>query len=52
VLVVGHANTLPAIVSALSGVDDIPPVEAADYATLYIVTVPRISRSEVLRLRY
>ena len=52
VLVVGHANTLPAIVSALSGVDDIPPVEAADYATLYIVTVPRIGRSGVLRLHY
>jgi broad specificity phosphatase PhoE len=51
-LVVGHANTLPGMVSALSGMHDIPPVEAADYATLYIVTVPRIGRSEVLRLRY
>jgi broad specificity phosphatase PhoE len=52
VLIVGHANTLPAIVSALSGVDDIPAVEASDYASLYVITVPRIGRSGVLRLRY
>jgi broad specificity phosphatase PhoE len=52
VLVVGHANTLPALVSALSGASDIPPIEPSDHATLYIVTVPRIGRSEVLRLRY
>jgi broad specificity phosphatase PhoE len=52
ILIVGHANTLPAIVADLSGVADIPPVEPSDYATLYIVTVPRIGRAGVIRLRY
>jgi hypothetical protein len=52
VLIVAHADTLPKIVSALSGESDIPAVEPSDYATLYIVTIPRIGRSVVLRLRY
>jgi broad specificity phosphatase PhoE len=52
VLIVAHADTLPKIVSALSGVSDIPAVEPSDHATLYIVTVPRIGRSVVIRLRY
>jgi broad specificity phosphatase PhoE len=52
VLIVGHANTLPAIVSALSGVADIPAVEPSDYATLYVVTVPTIGRPAVIRIRY
>ena len=52
VLVVGHADTLPAIVSALSGEKDIPPVASGDYSTMYIVTVPRIGRASILRLNY
>ena len=52
VLIVAHADTLPKIVSALSGVSDIPAVDPSDYATLYVVTVPRIGRSVVIRLRY
>ncbi len=51
-LVIGHAGTIPAIVSALSGVKDIPPVAGADYATLYVVTVPAAGRATVLRLSY
>ena len=52
VLVIGHAGAVPAIVSALSGEAGIPPVAASDYASMYIVTVPRIGRPGVLRLRY
>jgi broad specificity phosphatase PhoE len=52
VLIVGHANTLQGIVSAASGIDDIPSVEPSDYSTLYVVTVPRIGRAATLRLKY
>jgi broad specificity phosphatase PhoE len=52
ILIVGHANTLPAVVSALSGLKDIPAMEPSDYDTLYVVTVPRIGRSGVIRLKY
>jgi len=50
-LVVGHSNTIPAIVRKLSGmsVADIPDDE---YDNLYVVTVPSFGRSSVLRLKY
>jgi broad specificity phosphatase PhoE len=41
ILIVGHSDTLPAIVAALSGASDIPPIDALEYGTMYIVTVPR-----------
>ena len=51
-LIIGHAGSVSAIVSALSGETDIPPVTGSDHDTLYVVTVPRIGRPGVLRLRY
>jgi broad specificity phosphatase PhoE len=50
-LIVGHSNTIPAIVRKLSGmsVADIPDDE---YDNLYVVTVPSFGRSSVLRLKY
>lgn len=51
-LIVGHGDTVPEIVSALSGVHDIPPIAATDYATLYIVSVPLVGRPSLLRLSY
>ena len=50
--IVGHGNTVPAIVAALSGASDIPPIGAQDYGTMYIVTVPRIGHANYLRLTY
>lgn len=52
VLVVGHTDTVPALVEALSGSRDIPPIGDLDYGTLYIVTVPRVGRASVLGARY
>jgi broad specificity phosphatase PhoE len=52
VLIVGHSDTVPEIVSALSGVHDIPPIAATDYGTLYIVSVPLAGRPSLLRLSY
>jgi broad specificity phosphatase PhoE len=52
VLIVGHTDTVPAIVSALSGNDKIPEISGDEYGTLYIVTVPRIGRANLLRLTY
>jgi broad specificity phosphatase PhoE len=52
VLVVGHSNTIPQIVEALSGVGTLPPIEDEEYGTMYIVTVPRIGRASMLRLSY
>lgn len=52
VLVIGHVNTVPALVAALSGRSDIPEISEQDFATLYIVTVPRIGHANVLRVSY
>jgi broad specificity phosphatase PhoE len=52
VLIVGHADTVPQIVAALSANSKIPEIGAEEYGTMYIVAVPRIGRANVLRLRY
>ena len=52
VMVIGHVNTVPGIVASLSGRNDIPPIDERDFATMYVVTVPRIGRANLLRLSY
>jgi broad specificity phosphatase PhoE len=51
-LVVGHSNTVPEIVAALSGQSDVPPITDEEFDTMYVVTVPTIGRASVLRLKY
>lgn len=51
-LVVGHSNTVPEIVAALSGQSDVPPIGDEEFDTLYVVAVPSIGRASVLRIKY
>lgn len=50
-LVVGHSNTIPDIVSALTG-EDVPPMGDEEFDTLYVVAVPTIGQASVLRIKY
>src|SRR5689334_24387771 len=52
VLIVGHSNTVPALVKALTRADAVPPIGEEEYDTMYIVTVPSMGRASVLRLKY
>ena len=52
VLIVGHSDTVPPIVATLSGNPKIPEIDAQEYGTMYIVTVPRIGHANLLRLTY
>jgi broad specificity phosphatase PhoE len=52
ILIVGHADTIPALVEALSGAKDIPPIGAAEYGTMYVISVPRVGRANVLSVTY
>jgi phosphohistidine phosphatase SixA len=52
VLVVGHADTIPALVGAFTGSKNLPPIADDEYGTMYIVTVPRVGRPNFLRLTY
>jgi broad specificity phosphatase PhoE len=52
VLIVGHGDTVPQIVRALSGNPNIPEIGDQEYGTMYIVAVPRIGHANLLRLNY
>jgi broad specificity phosphatase PhoE len=52
VMVIGHLNTVPEIVSALAGRSDIPGIDEQDFATMYVVSVPRIGRANLVKLSY
>ena len=52
VMVIGHVDTVSEIVAALSGRSDIPSIDEQDFATMYVVTVPRIGRANLVRFSY
>jgi broad specificity phosphatase PhoE len=52
ILVVARGDAARDLAAALSGVSDIPAVLATDFGTLYIVTVPRIGRANLLSVEY
>jgi broad specificity phosphatase PhoE len=52
ILIVWHADTMPTLVMALSGIDQLAPIGDADFGTMFIVTVPRIGRANLLRMEY
>ncbi len=51
VLIVAHSDTVPEIVKALSGID-VGEMSDQEYGILYVVAVPRFSRSAVTRLDF
>ena len=50
VLVVGHSNTVPAIVKALAG-KDVGPIADDRYGDLFIVVIPKTGPARLLRTR-
>ncbi len=51
VFIAGHNNTVPAIISALSG-ETYPVIPESEYDNLYIVTIYRFGKAKVLKLKY
>jgi 2,3-bisphosphoglycerate-dependent phosphoglycerate mutase len=52
VLVVGHSNTTPALANYLAKTDKHPRFSELDYTNYYIVTIPRIGKTRVIKMRY
>ena len=52
VLVVGHSNTTPALANYLANTDEHPRFSELDYTNYYIVTIPRIGKTRVIKMRY
>ena len=51
VFIAGHNNTVPAIVSALSG-ETYPTIPESEFDNLYIVTIYRFGKAKVVKLKY
>ncbi len=51
VFVAGHNNTVPAIVSALSG-ESFPTIPESEYDNMFIVTVYRFGKAKVVKIKY
>lgn len=51
VFIAGHNNTVPAIVSALSG-ENTPVIPESEYDNMFIVTVYRFGKAKVLKVKY
>lgn len=52
VLIVGHSNTVPALVNVLTGSEDYPWLHDSVYDNLFIVTAEEIGSAKVLWLRF
>ena len=51
IFVAGHNNTVPAMVSKLSG-ETYPVIPETEYDNLFVVTIYRFGKAKVLRLKY
>ena len=51
IFVAGHNNTVPAIVSVLTG-ETYPPIPETEYDNLFIVTIYRFGKAKVTKLKY
>jgi 2,3-bisphosphoglycerate-dependent phosphoglycerate mutase len=51
VFVAGHNNTVPAVVSALSG-ENFPTIPENEYDNMFIVTVYRFGKAKVVKIKY
>ncbi|MBX3694472.1 MAG: histidine phosphatase family protein [Steroidobacteraceae bacterium] len=51
-LIVGHSNTIPAMVAALTARADVPEMPEDEFGTIYVVSVPDVGRASVLTLGY
>lgn len=52
VLIVGHSNTTPAFINAMTGKQDAPFIAETDYDHLFIVQVSERGEATVLHLKY
>ncbi len=52
ILVVGHSNTLPALMGNMGASKRVPPIAENEYDNIYIVSIPWFGKTKTIRLRY
>ena len=52
VLVVGHSNTVPALIGNMGASKKVPEIADNEYDNIYIVSIPWFGKTKTIRLRY
>ena len=52
ILVVGHSNTLPALMANMGASKKVPAIAENEYDNIYIVSIPWFGKTKTIRLRY
>ncbi len=52
ILVVGHSNTLPALIGNMGASKRVPPIDEDEYDNIYIISIPWFGKTKTIRLRY
>jgi broad specificity phosphatase PhoE len=52
ILVVGHSNTLPALMAGMGASKKVPPIAEDEFDNIYIVSIPWFGKTKTIRLRY
>lgn len=52
VLIVGHSNTVPALIANLGASKNVPPINENEYDNIYLVSIPWFGKTKTIRLRF
>lgn len=52
ILVVGHSNTVPALIGALGASKNVPPIAEMEYDNIYLISIPWFGKTKTIRMRY
>jgi len=52
VLVVGHSNTVPAMIGNMGASKKVPEIDEDEYDNIYVVSIPWFGKTKTIRLRY
>lgn len=52
ILVVGHSNTVPAMIGNMGASKNVPPIAENEYDNIYLVSIPWFGKTKTIRLRY
>ena len=52
ILVIGHSNTVPAMIANLGASKNVPEIAEDEYDNIYLVSIPWFGKTKTIRLRY
>jgi len=52
ILVVGHSNTVPALIGNMGASKKVPEIDENEYDNIYVVSIPWFGKTKTIRLRY